>query len=66
MFETTGKVGEDGMVHLAVPGVTPGLVVRIIVDAEPPKIYREPGGLKGKIRIAPDFDDPIPEMEPYS
>jgi prevent-host-death family protein len=27
-----------------------------------PKIDRKPGFMKGKIWIAPDFDDPLPEL----
>ena len=68
----TETVGEDGMVHLSLPELEPGRRVEVTVrehrvlkpDAE--GYYRRAGGLEGKIRIAPDFDDPLPEMEPYS
>ena len=68
----TETVGEDGMVHIALPELEPGKCVEVTVrerrvlvpDAE--GRYRRAGGLEGKIRIAPDFDDPLPEMEPYS
>ena len=31
----------------------------------PPKGPRKPGLFKGKIWIADDFDDPLPDFEPY-
>lgn len=84
MYEETWTetVGEDGMVHLALPELEPGQRVEVTVrdetgkkNGQPAPIRREPdefgryrtaGGLEGMIWIAPDFDDPIPEMEPYS
>lgn len=27
---------------------------------------RSPGSAKGKVWMAPDFDDPLPDFEPYS
>ena len=68
MYEITRTetVGGDRMVHIAVPELAPGQVVQVIVRDEMPKRYRTAGGLEGKITIADDFDDPLPEMEPYS
>ena len=41
-----------------------GTPVVELVPAERPK-KREGGFLKGQIWISPDFDDPLPEFEPY-
>ncbi|MFZ4507245.1 MAG: DUF2281 domain-containing protein [Fimbriimonas sp.] len=69
MYETTRSetVGSDGMIHIAVPELTPGQVVEVILrDTPPRKKFREAGRLAGKIVIADDFDAPLEEMEPYS
>jgi len=42
-----------------------GTPVVELVPAERPK-KREGGFLKGQIWISPDFDDPLPEFEPYA
>ena len=62
----TETVDGNGSLHLDLSGLEPGLRVEVILREASPKVYREPGGLEGKIRIAPDFDAPIPEMEPYA
>ena len=60
-------VGSDGMLHIAVPELTPGQVVEVVLRDNPPKKkYREAGGMEGRIVIADDFDAPLPEMAPYS
>jgi hypothetical protein len=66
-FETV--VGQDGTIRL--PNVNPGERVEIIVlpltDARKELPLNEFGGwAKGKIKILPGFDDPIPGMEDYS
>ena len=64
-FETVAE--EDGLVR--VPGVLAGEKVEVIVlrVEEPKPQERQPlyGWLKGKIKILPGFDDPIPGMEEY-
>ncbi len=59
------EVGEDGMVHVAIPGTAPGEKVKLEVTREE-RIRRAAenydkriGWLKGKIEILPSFDDPI-------
>lgn len=73
----TETVGEDGMVHVAVPDAQPGESIQVTLSKggwhKPGPLvpdehgrYRTAGGLEGLVRIAEDFDDPLPEMEPYS
>jgi hypothetical protein len=59
-------VGSDGILHIAVPDLTPGQVVEVILREPAPERYRQVGRLRGKIQIANEFDAPLQEMEPYS
>ena len=38
-----------------------GRPVAKLVPLSPPRRVRKPGSLKGKIRISPDFDAPLPD-----
>lgn len=38
---------------------------RLMLEPLPPNKPRKPGSLKGKIKIADDFDEPLPEFKPY-
>ena len=83
MYEETRTetVGEDGMVHLALPELEPGHPIKITIEdarlndgwasAQPRSPdsegrYRQAGRLKGLVTTSLDFDDPLLEMEPYS
>ena len=37
-----------------------------IVAPDSPRPVKGPGSLRGLIRMREDFDDPLPEMEPYT
>jgi prevent-host-death family protein len=43
-----------------------GAEVAKIVAPDPPRPVKGPGSLRGLIRMRDDFDDPLPEMEPYT
>jgi hypothetical protein len=63
-------VGDDGKVTIDVPAA-PGAKVHVRVawaenGAVLLKSGRILGDLRGKIRMSDDFDDPLPEFEPYS
>lgn len=62
-FETT--VDQDGIVQ--VPDLKAGDHVEVIVlRLSPPQVrMRKSGWAKGKVKILPGFDDPIPGMEEY-
>lgn len=68
-YTVTEKVGEDGMVHIAVPSVPPGSVVRISVEVpeEPPQKVKNDvyGLLRGRLVTGDDLNDPIPGLEMY-
>lgn len=38
---------------------------QLMLKPLPPNKPRKPGSLKGKIKIADDFDEPLPEFKPY-
>ncbi len=38
---------------------------RLMLEPLPPNKPRKAGSLKGKIKIAEDFDEPLPEFKPY-
>ena len=42
-----------------------GAAFRLVPVLEPKRRPREFGSLKGRIHIADDFDDPLPDFEPY-
>ncbi len=42
-----------------------GKAFELVSTIIPKKGPRRPGMFKGKIKIAEDFDDPLPEFEPY-
>lgn len=57
-------VAKDGM--LLIPQLKAGDEVEVIVHRKPKKKkIRRGGWAKGKIKILPGFDDPIPGMEEY-
>lgn len=84
MYEETRTetVGEDGMVHLALPDLRPGQTIEVTVrdglltgsarsapvSGKPDEFgrFRRVGRLKELVTTSSDFDDPLPEMEPYS
>lgn len=37
----------------------------LVLKPLPSNKPRKPGSLKGKIKIADDFDEPLPEFKPY-
>ena len=65
MFGIEAEVGEDGMVHAAMPGVKPGTKVRIEMSREEEirraaeNYHKRVGAFKGQIVIHESFDDPI-------
>lgn len=65
----TVQVGENGRVELTVPELAAGTTAEVIVlvpEASPNQERpTRHGWLKGKIKILPGFDDPIPGMEEY-
>ncbi|MCY3834628.1 MAG: hypothetical protein OXG85_16575 [Chloroflexi bacterium] len=42
-----------------------GREYELILKRMPENKPRKPGMFKGQIKIAEDFDDPLPEFEPY-
>ena len=42
-----------------------GCEYELLLKRMPANKPRKPGMFKGKIKIAEDFDDPLPEFEPY-
>ena len=42
-----------------------GVPIAKLIPIAPQKPKRKPGALKGKIYIAPDFDDPLPDEDLY-
>ena len=50
---TTYIIGSDGCEY------------ELILKRMPTNKRRKPGLFKGQIKIAEDFDDPLPEFEPY-
>lgn len=68
-YTVTEKVGEDGMLHIAVPSAKPGSLVRISVEVPEesakkgkPSAY---GLLKDRLETGDDLNDPIPGLEDY-
>ena len=41
------------------------LFVDFLISKKPRKVVPKAGSLKGKIHMAPDFDDPLPDMKEY-
>jgi hypothetical protein len=62
-IETT--VSQDGV--LLVPDLKVGDQVEVIVlrKESPSPVSRQGGWAKGKLKIQPGFDDPVPGMEDY-
>ncbi len=61
----------DELMEAAQQGLTNYIIGRdgreyeLILKRMPVNKPRKPGMFKGKIKIAEDFDDPLPEFEPY-
>jgi len=49
------RLGEDVVIAKA------GHPIARLTPIEPPQAPRKPGSAKGKVVIAPDFDDPLPD-----
>lgn len=67
-FKQTSTAGAGGRVEVVVPGLRAGEVVEVSVrfSTNGPREGRPLGLLKGRIRLMPDFDEPLEEFEPYT
>jgi hypothetical protein len=67
-WKQTSTAGAGGRVEVVVPGLRAGKVVEVSVrfSTDGPGESRPVGLLKGRIRLMPDFDEPLDEFEPYS
>lgn len=58
----------DGSLHLPLPPELRGSKVKVsatLESAEPSKVVPRFGCLAGKLRMAPDFDEPIADFREY-
>lgn len=68
------KPDADGTLHLPVPPAWSQTLLRVTAELEPAADAPEAAGqelkgfgcLKGKIRMAPDFDEPLEDFRDYS
>lgn len=60
------KVQDGGRVELILPDAVAGQEVEITVSyVNGTSAIRRAGSLRGKLVVGPEFDEPIPGMEPY-
>lgn len=64
MVKIESEVSADGMVHVALPDLSPGDRVTVTIEKRPSldgeRVF---GRWKGMIEILPGFDDPIEGLE---
>ncbi|MFY9233185.1 MAG: hypothetical protein WAO58_01870 [Fimbriimonadaceae bacterium] len=68
----TVQVGDNGRIEIEAPELLPGTTADVILIV--PEVGKEAelplesfgGWAKGRIKILPGFDDPIPGMEEYA
>jgi hypothetical protein len=67
-WKQTTTVKQDGRIEVIVPDLRQGQTVEVLVTFDQPNETRprRPGTARGKIRIHPDFDQPLPEFEEYT
>lgn len=63
----------DGTLHLPVPPAWRNTLIRVKAELEPvagtparPEPLKGFGCLRGKIRMAPDFDEPLEDFKDYT
>ncbi len=62
-FEELVKEAQEGLTVYII--ANDGGEYELILKRMPVNKPRKPGSLKGKFKIADDFDAPLPEFEPY-
>jgi hypothetical protein len=64
-WKQSSTVGEGGRVQVVIPELHPGEVVEVAVryESSPRPAERPLGLLAGRIRVMPDFDEPLEEFE---
>ena len=70
-WKLSSTIQAGGKVEVLVPSLPCGQVVEVSVRVPAPTARDNPGGqrpvgiLKGKVRMAPSFDEQLEEFEPY-
>ena len=62
-FDELMKDAQEGLTIYVIG--SDGQEYELILKRMPVNKPRKPGLFKGQIKIAEDFDDPLPEFEPY-
>jgi len=62
-FDELMKDAQEGLTVYIIG--SDGREYELILKQMPVNKPRKPGMFEGKIKIAEDFDDPLPEFEPY-
>lgn len=62
-FDELMKEAQEGLTTYIID--SNGVEYELILKRMPVNKPRKPGMFKGQIKIAEDFDDPLPEFEPY-
>ena len=71
-WKQTRTIGEGGRLEVVIPGLRGGELVEVLIrpaGARPPSpgnAERPVGLLEGRVRMKPDFDLPLDELDPYT